>query len=126
MHPTIRVLGKSLVANLLPTTLLEPTLELVEVKKLFSAFVRVVEIENHSYCNRTCAFCPNSFIDRRSQNLLMEDSLFERILDDLASIGYKQSLIWSRYHEPMAHASIFERLGRARARLPEAYLALVS
>jgi len=56
----------------------------------------------------------------------MEDALYERILDDLAGIRYKQTLIWSRYHEPMAHPSIFERLVRARARLPEAYLVLVS
>ncbi len=126
MYPTIRVLGKSLVANLLPTALFKPALELAAVKELFSTFVRVVEIENHSYCNRTCAFCPNAFIDRRSQNVIMEDALYERILDDLAGIRYKQTLIWSRYHEPMAHPSIFERLVRARARLPEAYLVLVS
>src|SRR2546427_360669 len=73
MHPTIRVLGKSLVANLLPTALFHPALELAEVKELFSTFVRVVEIENHSYCNRTCAFCPNAFIDRGSQNLIKDE-----------------------------------------------------
>lgn len=126
MNPAIRILGKSLVANLLPATLFEPQLDLDTVKELFSTFVRVVEIENHSYCNRTCAFCPNAFIDRRSGNMLMEDALYERIVDDLASIGYRQSLVWSRYHEPLAHSSIFERVGRARSRLPEAYLVLIS
>ncbi|HWQ03075.1 MAG TPA: radical SAM protein, partial [Candidatus Nitrosotenuis sp.] len=94
--------------------------------QLFALYVRVVEIENHSYCNRTCSFCPNAFIDRRSENILMADALFEKLLTDLASIGYSQSLIWSRYHEPMAHVSIFDRVARARKRLPGAYLVLVS
>src|SRR5260370_2842960 len=100
MHPSIRVLGKSLVANLLPTALFEPALELAAVKELFSTFVRVVGIENHNYCNRTCAFCPNAFIDRRPQNGIMEDALYERILHDPAGILYKPALIWPPYQQP--------------------------
>lgn len=126
MTDILRVLSKSLVANLLPPQVLDPQADLATLRALFSTFVRVVEIENHSYCNRVCSFCPNSFIDRRSQNVLMQDSLYNRILDDLAGIEYSQALVWSRYHEPLAHTSIFERVARARARLPKAYLVLVS
>jgi Radical SAM superfamily len=126
MNSTLRILGKAAVANLLPASLFDSSIGLESVRELFSAFVRVVEIENHSYCNRTCAFCPNAFIDRRSQNVLMTNELFERILDDLASIDYSQSLVWSRYHEPLADASIFERVAQARSRLPRAHLVMIS
>jgi hypothetical protein len=126
MHRLARVLGKSVVANLLPPALFDAQAGDAAVRKLFSLYVRVVEIENHSYCNRTCSFCPNAFLDRRSRNVLMADSLYDKILADLESIGYGQSLVWSRYHEPLADPSIFERLARARQRLPRAYLTLVS
>jgi hypothetical protein len=126
MGDILRVLSKSVVANLLPPQVFDPQADLATVRELFSTFVRVVEIENHSYCNRVCPFCPNSFLDRRSQNFLMEDSLYSRILYDLAGIDYSQALVWSRYHEPLAHPSIFERVALARSRLPKAYLILVS
>jgi hypothetical protein len=126
MHRLLRVLAKSLVANLLPPALFDAQADKATVRRLFALYVCVVEIENHSYCNRTCSFCPNAFIDRRSENILMSDALFDKLLADLASIGYSQSLIWSRYHEPLAHASIFARVARARRQLPRAYLVLVS
>ena len=37
-----------------------------------------IEIEIFSYCNRKCWFCPNSFVDRRSENLIMpEEKIFK-------------------------------------------------
>lgn len=126
MRDLLKVLGKSVAANLLPVEAFDAAASLDSVRELFSTFVRIVEIENHSYCNRVCPFCPNVFLDRRSQNILMEDGLFTRILDDLASISYNQVLVWARYHEPLAHASIFERVAQARSRLPNAYLVLTS
>jgi hypothetical protein len=122
----LRLLAKSLAVNLLPKDLFRDDIPISRAKTLFATFVRVVEIENHSYCNRTCWFCPNSTIDRRSKTTVMTGALFEKIVSDLASIHYGQTLIWSRYHEPLAHESIFERLARARHALPAAQLALVS
>jgi hypothetical protein len=57
---------------------------------------------------------------------VMSEALFDKILYDLASVGYDQSLVWSRYHEPLADESIFQRLMKARQQLPKAFLALVS
>jgi hypothetical protein len=34
---------------------------------LFKRRVELLEIETTSYCNRTCSFCPNAFIDRLSE-----------------------------------------------------------
>lgn len=118
--------AKSAFANLLPADAFDPAADLSTVRKLFSTYVRVVEIENHSYCNRICWFCPNSQIDRHSANILMADTVYEKILSDLQSINYSQTLIWSRYHEPLAHESIYPRIAQARGRLPKAHLVLVS
>src|SRR5262249_55506305 len=59
-----------------------------EAKALFASSVRQVEIEVFTYCNRTCWFCPNSKIDRRSANTCMDEALYLRILSDLAEINY--------------------------------------
>ncbi len=121
-----RILLKSLVANLLPPALFDPGADRATVRRLFSSFVRVVEIEAHSYCNRVCWFCPNKTIDRRGSPLVMQDAVYHKILADLASIAYRGTLIWSRYHEPLAHEAVFSQLAKARGALPRAYLAIVS
>ena len=85
-------------------------------------FVVLVEIEVFSYCNRTCWFCPNSKIDRRSTNRYMSEALYSRIVLDLAEIDYRGTITYSRYNEPLADRIILTRLRQARAALPDARL----
>ncbi|OFW16278.1 MAG: hypothetical protein A3F70_03700 [Acidobacteria bacterium RIFCSPLOWO2_12_FULL_67_14] len=122
----MRNLGKSFVANTLPADLFRADIDDETVRGLFRRYVRQVEIENHNYCNRTCSFCPNAQLDRRSTTQLMTDELFEKILSALEGIRYDQMFIWARYHEPMAHPSFFDRLAEARRRLPHAQLVVIS
>ncbi len=90
----------------------------VPLKKL-----RMVEIEIFSYCNRKCWFCPNSFIDRHSQNNIMPEELYINVLKDLASIDYAGIISYSRYNEPLSNRDIFiERVKQARKILPNAKL----
>lgn len=90
---------------------------------LFKASVQFVEIEIHSYCNRTCNFCPNSFLDRRSNKTLLDPALYSKIMDDLASIDYRGVITYSRYNEPTSDRPLFiERLREARAKLPNVRL----
>jgi hypothetical protein len=56
----------------------------------------------------------------------MGDAVYEKIFCDLESIGYSQTVTWSRYHEPLAHESIFARVAEARRRLPASQLVLIS
>ncbi len=126
MHSFMKVLGKSLYVNSLPPDLLRTDASINRVKRLFVQYVDLVEIENHSYCNRTCWFCPNVYLDRRSVNHLMSEAIFEKIIGDLASVDYQKTLVWSRYHEPLADESIYTRVARARALLPKALLVLTS
>ncbi|MGD0221709.1 MAG: radical SAM protein [Terriglobia bacterium] len=122
----LKNLAKASLANLLPREVFDREADMGTLRELFGTYVRVVEIENHSYCNRTCWFCPNAQIDRHSGNILMADSVYDKILYDLESISYSQALVWSRYHEPLAHESIFDRIAQARRRLPRAHLVVIS
>ena len=61
-------------------------------KWLFKKYVHDVELENHSYCNRTCWFCPNAFLDRRSESIIMTNEVFGKILSNLAEINYSEQL----------------------------------
>lgn len=90
---------------------------------LFKTSVRLIEIEIHSYCNRTCDFCPNSFLDRRSRKTVLDPAIYSKIMDDLALIDYSGVITYSRYNEPTSDRPLFiERLREARAKLPNARL----
>ncbi len=122
----IKILKKFLFVNALPKDIFDQEISLERARDLFSTFVDLVEIENHSFCNRTCWFCPNVFIDRRSETQLLSDNIYNKILKNLQSIGYNQTLVWSRYHEALAHPSIWANLEKARQALPDALLCVTS
>ncbi|MEI0597042.1 radical SAM/SPASM domain-containing protein [Brachyspira pilosicoli] len=85
--------------------------------------IRLVEIEIFSYCNRQCWFCPNSFIDRHSNNNYMVEKLYLKILSELKSINYSSIISYSRYNEPTSNKNIFiKRLKQAKKYLPNALL----
>ena len=123
---TLNVLVKAAFANALPDDLLSDAITIDRAKALFSQYVDQVEIENHSFCNRVCWFCPNAFIDRRSVSHEMPEHVFETIMGGLSEIDYAGALTWSRFHEALASPRIFERLGAARAALPRAGLVMIS
>ena len=82
-----------------------------------------IEIEVFSYCNRKCWFCPNSFIDRRTENLIMPEQKYLNILQQLKDMNFEGEIAYSRYNEPLSHKDIFiKRLKQAREYLPKAKL----
>nr|VFJ43145.1 MAG: Radical SAM superfamily protein [Candidatus Kentron sp. DK] len=99
-------------------------LDPVRARRLFARSVSMVEIETSSYCNRVCWFCSNATYDRRSQKQFMDSSLYERILDELASIRYQQKISYSRYNEPLASPTILDRIREANRIIPGALLHL--
>lgn len=95
-------------------------------KLLFKKYVCDVELENHSYCNRVCWFCPNSFLDRRSASVFMTDTVFQKILANLAEVDYSETLEWSGYAEHFAEPSFLPRLALARKAVPNATMIVFS
>jgi radical SAM protein with 4Fe4S-binding SPASM domain len=92
-------------------------------KQYFKDNLKLIEIETFSFCNRKCWFCPNSFIDRISENNIMKEETYLNLLDQLAEIEYSGELTYSRYNEPLAKKDIIlKRISQARERLPNAIL----
>lgn len=94
-------------------------------KSLFSQAVDELEIGISSYCNRTCSYCPNSFVDRRSAKNYMSDELFFSILNSLREIDYRRTISLHRYNEPMAdYDYLLKRISQIRAQVPNAQVRL--
>lgn len=64
--------------------------------------LKIVEIELFNYCNRTCSWCPNKYIDRRNKFEALDFHLFLNLLQQLKDIDYKGVFSFSRYNEPFA------------------------
>lgn len=96
-----------------------------EKRELFRSSVDYCEIECFSFCNRRCGFCPNASIPQRQDkagNRFMDESLYLKILDDFASIGYQGKVQFGRYNEPFSERVILDRIRQARERLPRSWL----
>lgn len=92
-------------------------------KEWFKNQLKLIEIEVFSYCNRKCWFCPNSYIDRKSETILMPESAYISILEQLKEIDYDQEITYSRYNEPLSKKDIIlKRISQAREYLPKAKL----
>ena len=85
--------------------------------------LRMLEVEVHSYCNRKCSFCPNSFIDRSTgPTKYLPVRTWWQMLEDLAAANWAGKLTFSRYNEPFADPIFLTRLDEAHHRLPTATL----
>lgn len=103
------------------TMLSTPITDRESQKKILKKHLRVVEIEIASFCNRTCYFCPNSHIDRKSKSIELDEAVFLKLLDNLSEIDYDNLLDFHRFNEPLANKElILKRVRQARERLPKA------
>jgi len=92
-------------------------------KEVFKRQLRLIEIETFSYCNRKCWFCPNSFIDRISDNKVMPEEVYLDLLSQLKEVDFSGELTFSRYNEPLSRRELFvKRVKQARTILPDAVL----
>lgn len=80
--------------------------------------IRLIEIELHSYCNRKCNWCPNSIIDRTYKTELGE-TVFKKLIDELAVHNYSNYISFSRYNEPLSDKDLLNRrIAYIREKLP--------
>lgn len=95
---------------------------MITPRQRFKANIRLFEIEPHSFCNRKCWFCPNSFIDRTGPVKFLDQKIYLQILKDLASIDYSEALCFAGWCEPFSQPNFLDRVKEARAFLPKASL----
>jgi len=85
--------------------------------------VRLIELEIHSYCNRTCLWCPNSYIDRHSSKINMDERLFKSIIDELSDLSFNKVISFSRYNEPFSDKELLmKRIAYIREMLHDVIL----
>jgi len=95
--------------------------EEAERKSLFKSSVSNVIVEITSRCNRVCSYCPISTVDRKSNNTLLNEDIFAKLIDDLVSIDYSESICLNLYNEPMAdRETLITRIKHIRDKLPKA------
>lgn len=93
-----------------------------EKKVLFYSSIKRIVFENFNYCNRTCPFCINSIIDRRSEKIMLSDFLFNKLFTELSTNDFSNTIAIGRYSEPLAMNVIFERIKKIREFLKSAHI----
>ena len=91
-------------------------------KTICHNYLSSIEIEVFSKCNRKCWFCPNSLIDRYSENHYMDEEVYLKILSELRELEYTGTISFSRYNEPLIDRIILKRIEQARRYCPDAYI----
>ncbi len=97
-----------------------------DATRLFRRHVELIEVETTSYCNRTCSFCPNSFIDRLSEKFTMPEETWRAILDGLREVQYNGTFVWSRYAEALSERRVVERIREVRDAAPDCHIGMNS
>ncbi len=94
----------------------------VDEVKNHTPLFKLMEIETVNRCNGSCAFCPVNKKDDPRPFSLMPETLFKRIIDQLADIQYGGRLGMFSNNEPLLDERIVEFCVYARQRLPRARL----
>jgi hypothetical protein len=97
-----------------------------DAKRLFARYVELIEVETTSYCNRTCSFCPNHFLDRLSEKFIMPEPTWQAILSGLREVDYNGTFVWSRYAEALSERRIIERIREVRRAAPKSRIGINS
>jgi len=77
-----------------------------------------MDIETINRCNGKCSFCPANTKDEARPYKLMEDKLFEKILNELEALNYSGVLTLFNSNEPFLDKRMPDMLKEARKRLP--------
>ena len=80
--------------------------------------LKLAEIEIFNYCNRTCEFCPNETIDRKSKVIELPEACFLNTLQELKKDNFSGYVTFSRYNEPLSQ----DKLLKKRAKQVREYL----
>jgi len=78
---------------------------------------RAVEMEINSMCNRKCGYCPN--ISDKRPGGYMEDALFNKIIDELASIDFDGRISYHFYGEPLLDKRLPQFVEDSKRRVPK-------
>src|SRR5579859_1222 len=87
----------------------------------FSVFTRI-QIQTVSWCNRSCVFCPAGKFPTPKE--FMEASVFQRLIDQLATIGFAGRISPYLMNESLLDRRLPDFITYARSRCPDSWIAI--
>lgn len=94
-----------------------------EQRELFKKYVAIICVETSSYCNRSCAYCPDALPQYgRKRHAYISDPAWQRLLGNLTEIGYRSTISLNLYNEVLADASLPDKIRQIRVAAPEAFI----
>jgi len=112
---------KTLLGYKIDLDLFESNISYTKSKELFEKYVKIINLETFSYCNRHCSYCPVSLVEQK-QNIYLDESYFNLLIKNLKDINYKNTICLNLYNEPLSDKSIYDTIYRLREALPVANL----
>ena len=79
-----------------------------------------ISIETYAYCNRKCSFCFNNDRFPKRERGVMSTGVFEKIVEELASINFTGTISLNGYGEPLLDKRLPELVSFAREKCPYA------
>jgi MoaA/NifB/PqqE/SkfB family radical SAM enzyme len=83
-----------------------------------------VQVQTISWCNRSCSFCPSQKLERKLE--LMSLETYQRVLDELAAIGFSGRFSPYLQGEPLLDKRLPQLVAMASKTLPNAKLLIQS
>jgi len=84
--------------------------------------VKLIELEIHGKCNRSCSFCCKRF-DKYNTDEVMSDEVYLKIIKDLEQVKYSEMISFSRNNEVLLYTEELKRkVNIIKDRLPNATL----
>lgn len=82
----------------------------------------IVLVEINTDCNRSCSYCSNHVFPKPRQ--LMEEGVFQKVIDDLGKVDYRGRIALHQSSEPLLHPNLEGQMAYADSKLPKAELAV--
>jgi len=92
-----------------------------------SPFFTWIEFNITDLCNRTCSFCPRvdpKVYPNNDKEISLE--LYEKIMKDLADIGWEGGIVYSAFSEPLLCRKLRELLQITKEFLPGSFVEIVT
>lgn len=84
---------------------------------------KAVEIEINHDCNRACAYCPNSRMERKHQGRMSEE-LFLKVMTELRELRFEGRISYHFYNEPLLSPDLDRFVALTRGYLPKVLIEL--
>ncbi|MFH1358682.1 MAG: radical SAM/SPASM domain-containing protein [archaeon] len=93
-----------------------------------SDFFDTICIETTTHCNLRCDFCPNKIYERGTlkNKKLMDEELFKKIINQLAEVKFKGTIMPHFYGEPLTDERLTDWVSYIKEKLPKSRIEINS